>query len=230
MKKYLRHLLVIVVFCAGLGLLVAGANWLFSQTAAASNYDPLIRYRENAKRLHYQRYDYDGAIRQYDKIVELDPFDGHALYKRAECYRKIYFVHASAENDQYSAEEIDAAAQATIEAYEPLIEFPRFRSASQFYLACVHARQRDADVAFNYLDSSMSDGSKIPEGNGNLRESASARFYFEWYYNDRNISRSDPRYLKALRQSNQQWSQGFHDRGRGNSGQGILDKKPSIGN
>ena len=189
---------VIGVFAVGFALLVGGTKWVFAEKEVAQTSTQLDRHKALAFSA-YNRRQFDVAIPYFDQLLVSDPYDGYAMFMRAECLRKMFY-NKSIRPELYTDDQIQAAAESAIEAYEAVAEFPRFRREAHFSLGVLHARQKNFETALDLLGKSIGTGAHWEDMN------VPGRTIYDFYFE---FIRRDREFIRLARDEMRSWRNGL---------------------
>ena len=118
--------------------------------------------RRAADRLFHEQ-NWEGSARYYKQLIAVDPGNGGAVFRYAECLgqRRRPFLRSigmqlrsDSPNQKIIDESIAKAneiAEEVIPAYEAALAFPRHRNEARFRLALLHALRDEKRQAIDYL-------------------------------------------------------------------------------
>lgn len=173
LKKLLRNVVILIVFCAALFGVIQIGNYLIGKRSETQAADVYTQARIDAEQNLVKRR-YRESIKNYDEVISDDPYNGHAVFKRAYAHRKIFFDMAS--RGRTSDAETEKAGRAAIAAYEPALEFPLYRNRTRHALSHLHAWFGDDEKAIEYIALAVQDGYQV---NAGLMAETSGKFYYK---------------------------------------------------
>ena len=146
-KKIVRDLLILVVFCGLFYGLTKGIDFVGENPVAqteVSEFSPARIAADDA----VSRGRWEDAIVELEKLIEDDPYNGHAWYTLGEQHASLVYHyrrnHRKAMNSGRSQERLDMYVELiekhtapAIEAFERAMDFARFRNLSRINLARV---------------------------------------------------------------------------------------------
>lgn len=190
-KRIVRDLLILVIFCGGFFLLTKAVNLFGSEENTAATVSEYSYDRVQGD-FFFTKRRYLSAAEHYQKLVVADPDNGHAWYHLAMCYENIRYrfrfeswrkklaikdrPNATLDPrvpgwEKTAAEYGDRA----IEPFKKCLDFHRYRDIARLNLAEIYAAKGDNDMAFKYLNNAFDDGYFTKEGLANIFEFASLR-------------------------------------------------------
>lgn len=119
--------------------------------------------------LSAKKRNWPNAVAGNQKLLELDPHNGHALYflatSKYQVAMKSQKALKNAKDQGLSSNEIEQLeatflvdTKSTMESFRKCIDFARYRNRARAYLALLHMIQGENDEAIELLDEAVDDG------------------------------------------------------------------------
>ncbi|MEM7454597.1 MAG: hypothetical protein AAF456_09635 [Planctomycetota bacterium] len=175
-RKLIRDLLILVVFCGAFYGLTRGIDLMGDQPAVQAEVTEYSAARIAADDA-VSRGRWEDAIVELDKLIVDDPFNGHAWYTLGEQHAALVYHYRrnyrTAVNRGRSQDRLDMYLELieehtgpAIAAFERAMDFARFRNLSRVNLAHLYNVEDRDDEAIAMLRAAMEEGFSV---NGGLR-------------------------------------------------------------
>ena len=168
-NRFLSNVIVLAVCVAGFSGIAFALNFFsYNETEVEQEFS---FERRAADRLFHEQ-NWEGSARYYKQLISVDPGNGGAVFRYAEClgHRRRPFLRSiglqlrsDSPNQKIIEESIAKAneiAEEVIPAYEAALAFPRHRNEARFRLALLHALRNEKRQAIDYLVAADRDNHK----------------------------------------------------------------------
>ena len=168
MKRTLRDIIIMVIFCAAFYGITSAVNLMGKEQSPvdeSSEYSPERQLADEA----LSKRSYLKAAKQFEKLIEADPHNGHAWFLQAESYNSARITYlrrvADARIRPYRTarigewqEEAVKYGKLAIPAYEKAVDFRRFRERSNVRLAAIYSSMGETETALKHLSTAVDQG------------------------------------------------------------------------
>ena len=169
MKRTIRDIGILLIFCVAFYGMTSAINLIGKEPEtvdASSEYSPDRQLADEflTKRSYLQ------AAKEFKKLVESDPHNGHAWFLLADSYNRIRISflrriadarirpYSNAKRMEDWEKEAMKYSRLAVPAYEKSVDFRRYRLRSNIQLAGIFASLGEAEPAIEHLSTAMNQG------------------------------------------------------------------------
>jgi len=171
-KRFFRDTGILLAFCGAFYLLIVLVGRLDGDSGSDSSEFSPVRKRADK---YVAKKDWGSAIKEYEKLIEQDPYNGHAWYRLGSLLLRTrtdaMFELSSLEEEGAGTRAANDASKrienSSARAYEVLSEltrFARYRRDALIQLAILECDRGEHDAALDYLEEFIGRGYSTRRG------------------------------------------------------------------